>query len=396
MPISNDNPCGAFDIIVGAPGLLYNNTGATVSAEEIGIVPPVTGAQTTTGWSNNTLSHTTWFKFIAPASGNVRIDATGVEYNGQIGVYYGADCSILPSFTFEGANDDEIDGTSQAPNFTVCGLTPGAEYYIMHDGSGTAGNYTIEISEVSVYAGAEGEVLEICYGESVNLFLGIANYNLGGEWLATSPAVVLQGNTFNSQDYASQTYTFNYQVSDGCAVDQATSTVVVYAAPSAGEDGSITVCLNEPFVLWNGLTGNIDANGIWYNASNVALPTAQDTSGAIAGQFNYDYIVSSPVCPSDTSNVLVIVDGSCDFTASVAENLMGLSMYPNPTAGLLNISKTQNGLAALDLQDLNGKTLESHTLEQATTLDLSAYPKGIYIVKIQLNGLSVIERVAIQ
>jgi hypothetical protein len=185
-------------------------------------------------------------------------------------------------------------------------------------------------------------------------------------------------------------------VSDGCAVDQATSTVVVYAAPSAGEDGSITVCLNEPFVLWNGLTGNIDANGIWYNASNVALPTAQDTSGAIAGQFNYDYIVSSPVCPSDTSNVLVIVDGSCDFTASVAENLMGLSMYPNPTAGLLNISKTQNGLAALDLQDLNGKTLESHTLEQATTLDLSAYPKGIYIVKIQLNGLSVIERVAIQ
>ncbi|MFM8595778.1 MAG: GEVED domain-containing protein, partial [Flavobacteriales bacterium] len=111
MPISNDNPCGAHPITVGAPGLLYNNTGATVSAEELQIVPPVTGAQTTTGWANNNLNHTTWFKFVAPASGNVRIDATGVEYNGQIGVYFGTDCSIVPSFTLEGANDDEIDGT---------------------------------------------------------------------------------------------------------------------------------------------------------------------------------------------------------------------------------------------------------------------------------------------
>jgi GEVED domain/Secretion system C-terminal sorting domain len=396
MPISNDNPCGAHPITVGAPGLLYNNTGATVSAEELGIVPPVTGAQTTTGWANNNLNHTTWFKFTAPASGNVRIDATGVEYNGQIGVYFGADCSILPSFTLEGANDNEIDGTSEAPNFTVCGLTPGAEYYVMHDGSGTAGNYTIEISEVSVYAGVEGEALEICYGESTNLFLGIANYTLGGEWVATSPAVVLQGNTFNSTDYASQTYTFNYVVSDGCAVDQATSTVVVYAAPSAGEDGSITVCLNEPFVLWNGLSGNIDANGTWYNASNNALAAAQDTSGNLAGQFNYDYIVTNPVCPSDTSNVLVIVDGSCDFTASIEENQMGLSMYPNPTSGVVQITKSQIGAASVEVLDLNGKVLQNSAMQQHLLLDLTTYSRGIYMVKVQMNGVSVIERIAVQ
>jgi hypothetical protein len=185
-------------------------------------------------------------------------------------------------------------------------------------------------------------------------------------------------------------------VSDGCAQDQATSTVVVYAAPSAGEDGSITVCLNEPFVLWNGLSGNIDANGIWYNASNNPLPSAQDTSGAIAGQFNYDYIVTSPVCPSDTSNVLIVVDGSCDFTADIAENEMGVSMYPNPTASLLYISKTQSGLASMELLDLNGKSLHQQALDQNLILDLSTYPKGLYMIKIQMNGASVIERIAVQ
>jgi hypothetical protein len=391
MPISNDNPCGAHPITVGAPGLLYNNTGATVSAEELGIVPPVTGAQTTTGWANDALNHTTWFKFTAPASGNVRIDATGVEYNGQIGVYFGADCSILPSFTLEGANDNEIDGTSEAPNFTVCGLTPGAEYYVMHDGSGTAGNYTIEISEVSVYAGVEGEVLEICYGESTNLFLGIANYTLGGEWIATSPAVVLQGNTFNSTDYASQTYTFNYVVSDGCAVDQATSTVVVYAAPSAGQDGSITVCLNEPFDLLTGIGGNVDLGGTWYNPSNQTLPGSLDTSGSLAGQYNYDYIVTSTICPNDSANVIVIVDGSCDYTAAINEIAAQWSLYPNPTSGQMTVVNN-TGLQMQDLRilDVNGKIVltqnNSSTIE--TQLNVAHLHPGVYTVRMLLEGQS--------
>jgi hypothetical protein len=394
MPISNDNPCGAHPITVGAPGLLYNNTGATVSAEELGIVPPVTGAQTTTGWANDALNHTTWFKFVAPASGNVRIDATGVEYNGQIGVYFGTDCSIVPSFTLEGANDDEIDGTSQAPNFTVCGLTPGVEYYVLHDGSGTAGSYTIAISEVSVYAGVEGEVLNICYGETANLFLGIANYSLGGEWVATSPAVVLQGSDFNSTDYAStQTYTFNYIVSDGCATDQATATVTVHAMPSAGQDGSITVCLNEPYVLWNGLSGNIDMTGTWYNSSNQALGGAQDTSGTIAGQFNYDYIVSNAYCPGDSSNVLVIVDGSCDFTASIDELANAWNVYPNPTNSLLFVEAIDvQGLAYLT--DINGKLIgEKLNVSQSAELDLTNLSPGMYYLVLDQNGMLSTKRV---
>jgi hypothetical protein len=393
MPITNDNACGAHPIVVGAPGLTYNNTGATVSAEELQIVPPVTGEQTTTGWANDALNHTTWFKFIAPASGNVRIDATGVEYNGQIGVYYGTDCSIVPSFTLEGANDNEIDGTSEAPNFTVCGLTPGVEYYVLHDGSGTAGSYTIAISEVSVYAGVEGEVLNICYGETANLFLGIANYTLGGEWVATSPAVVLQGSDFNSTDYASQTYTFNYIVSDGCATDQATSTVSVHAMPSAGQDGSITVCLNEPFVLWNGLSGNIDMTGTWYNASNQVMPGAQDTSGALAGQFNYDYIVESAFCPNDQANVLVIVDGSCDYTASIDELANAWNVYPNPTNSVLNIEA--NGLnGKIYLTDINGKVvIEQTDLNNQMQINLSDLSTGMYYLVINQNGVLSTKRV---
>jgi hypothetical protein len=394
MPLSNDQACGAHEIIVGAPGLLYNNTGATVSNDELLIVPPVTGAQTSTGWASNTLSHTTWFKFIAPASGNVRIDATGVAYDGQIAVYYGADCSILPSFTLHGANDNEIDGNSLAPNFTICGLIPGAEYHVMHDGQGTAGNYTIEISEVSVEAGVPGEVLNICYGETINLFLGIANYGLGGEWVATSPAVVLQGNEFNSTDYASQQYTFNYVVSDGCAIDQATATVIVHAAPSAGNDGTFTVCLNEPFDLLLGINGNIDMNGTWYNPTNQEMASNIDTAGSLAGSFNYDYIVESAYCPSDTSNVLVIVNGSCDFTASIYELSSLFDVYPNPTKDEVTIEWEGGSFATITVFDIQGKRVkEMSSVNNLMKLSLNDCENGVYLVQVEANNAKMVKRI---
>jgi hypothetical protein len=362
------------------------------------IVPPVTGAQTTTGWANNNLNHTTWFKFVAPASGNVRIDATGVAYNGQIGVYFGTDCSIVPSFTLEGANDDEIDGASQAPNFTVCGLTPGVEYYVLHDGSGTAGSYTIAISEVSVYAGVEGEAMNICYGETANLYLGIANYTLGGEWVATSPAVVLQGSDFNSTDYAStQTYTFNYIVSDGCAVDQATATVTVHAMPSAGQDGSITVCLNEPFNLLSGLSGVVDLTGVWYNPANAALAGSLDTSGTSGGTFNYTYTASNGFCPDESTTVAVVVNAGCDFTAGITDLAAGFELYPNPTRSTVQLTWMTAGNAKVLLTDLNGKVLSSQQVaEQETMLDLSAYTPGVYIVTIQTGDQVLTQRIVKQ
>ena len=357
-------------------------------------MPPATGAQTTTGWSNQNLNLTTWFTFVAPPSGNVRINSTAMNYNGQIAVYAATDCAITGSFTMQAANDDDLGGVNTAPNFTICGLVPGAVYHLMHDGQGTAGNYTIAISEVSVEAGVPGEVLNICYGETINLFLGIANYGLGGEWVATSPAVVLQGNEFNSTDYASQAYTFNYVVSDGCAIDQATASVIVHAAPSAGEDGTFTVCLNEPFDLLMGLGGNVDFDGTWYNSSNQVLASNIDTSGNLAGSFNYDYIVESAYCPSDSANVLVIVDGSCDFTANLNELSQNFSMYPNPTKGDLTIQWDGVDQATLTVFDIHGKiVISTQAVENNMSLSLNQCENGVYLVQVESNHAKVVRRI---
>jgi hypothetical protein len=75
---------------------------------------------------------------------------------------------------------------------------------------------------------------------------------------------------------------------------------------------------------------------------------------------------------------------------------MGLSMYPNPTTGLLNISKSQSGSAKIELTDLNGKILEKREIEEAIILDLTGYPKGLYLLHFQMNGVQITERIAVQ
>jgi hypothetical protein len=183
-------------------------------------------------------------------------------------------------------------------------------------------------------------------------------------------------------------------LSDGCAVDQATATVIVHAAPSAGNDGTFTVCLNEPFDLLMGLGGNVDFGGTWYNPNNQALSSNLDTSGNLGGSFNYDYIIESSYCPNDSANVLVIVDGSCDFTANLDELAQDLKLYPNPTTG--NISIETNGLtnAFITVYDIQGKIVVSpQKLDNNMKLSLRACENGVYLVQVESNHAKVVRRI---
>ena len=361
LPMSNDTICGAAAIPVDGNTYVFNNTGANFDISEIAIVPPATGAQTTTGWANQNLELTTWFKFVAPPSGDVRINSTALSYNGQIAIYSATSCSNIASFQLVAANDDDLDGANQAPNFTICGLAPGSAYYLMHDASSfTAGNYAISIYEIDLNAGVEGEVLEVCYGNSANLFDGIANYDLGGTWTQTTPTLGLQGATFNTNGLASVLFEFTYTREDGCASDESNAYVNVNAPSSAGTNGTFTVCKNEPFNLLSGLGGTVDLGGYWLDPSNNQLAGNLDTASNIPGSFNYDYIVTNGVCPADTATVLVIVNGNCDFTAGTVTLEGSFAVYPNPSSDVINITN-ELGLIIdrIELFDMSGRVVVS-------------------------------------
>ena len=398
LPMSNDDMCDAAAIPVDGHSYIFNNTGATVNPAEASVVPPATGAQTTTGWDNQNLNLTTWFTFVAPPSGNVRINSTAMNYNGQIAVYAATDCAITGSFTLQAANDDDLDGANQAPNFTICGLTPGDTYYLLHDAfNNTAGNYAISITPISLNAGVEGEVLEICYGDTVSLFNGIANYQTGGTWSQTIPTLGLQGSDFVSTGLATVMFEFTYTMQDGCASDESNAYVDVYPASSAGVNGTFTVCKNEPFNLLAGLGGTVDFGGYWLDPSNNPLAGNLDTASNIPGNFNYDYIVSNGICPADTSTVLVVVDGSCDFTAGIETLAGSFVVYPNPTSDALFVDNSMGlTIDKIELIDMSGRVVQSVVKgsfnNELAELNVSTLTTGVYTVKMTTGHTSFNQR----
>jgi hypothetical protein len=395
MPLSNDTICGAELLPVDGNSYVFNNVGATVTPDETTLAPPGTGAQTTDGWINSNLNLTTWFKFNAPNSGNVRINCTNISFNGQIAVYSATSCSTIQISDLIGANDNEIGGTSVAPNFTICGLIPNQTYYLLHDGlSFTGGNYAISISEIDLQAGNTGNQLNVCVGETANLFNGITNYDQGGVWMQSIPTLGLQDSLFITTGLASIVFDFTYTLVDGCASDAAQAFVKVYSKSSAGNDGVITACKNEPFLLLEGLSGNVDVGGTWYNPQNQPLASNVDTAGNFPGQFNYDYIVNNGVCPNDTANVLVIVDPSCDYNSLQDHEFVGVELYPNPTNGFVTLLNPEMIDLKIDIIDLSGKLIyENKNSNTSLEIDLTESKPGVYLVRLNSQNSNKVIRI---
>lgn len=401
MPVTNDIVCAQEALQLGTTYTLHN-VGATVSPGESAIAPAATGAQTTTGWANSTLDGTVWYSFVAPNSGSVRINSTAIPYNGQAAVYRATNCADFNTFQLIAANDDAIGGTSPAPNFTVCGLTPNTTYYLMYDKfNATTGNFSLNISQIALEAGSTDSITKVCYGDTVNLFSTINTANTAGTWSSPIASVnaSITGATFHSNGLAYTTFNLRYRVVDGCASDSIISQVRIYGPSNAGQDGMITACKNEPVDLLAGLNGNADLNGRWYNPSDALLPNSQIITENFQGQYNYDYVSGNGVCPDDTANVVVDVQ-NCNWL-SVEENaLEEVTLYPNPSTGVIFIESTfATGSFDLTVTDINGRTIQTgkNTISAGTnTVNMKEVERGTYFFKLSTDAAEKVFRVVIQ
>jgi hypothetical protein len=321
-------------------------------------------------------------------------------------VYDVANCAdFLTNFDLLAANDNEIGGASLAPNFTVCGLTPGNEYYIMHDGfDATAGNHSIALTEIVLEAGNANALSQICSGDQLNLFTTINGYDANGAWSAPVASVnaSITDSTFASTGLAYQTFVFQYRVTDGCAYDSITSQVQIFGPSSAGTDGALTVCKNEPFDLLSGLSGNIDMGGTWYDPSNNAMPSSMvDNASAFPGSFNYDYITGNGVCPDDTANVVVTVSATCDYFGIEEAVFADVQVYPNPSTGVIFVETTiSTGAFDYSVTDANGRVVAqaNNGIKAAatSTIDLTGVERGVYFVKLSNASADKVYRIVIQ
>ena len=81
----------------------------------------------------------------------------------------------------------------------------------------------------------------------------------------------------------------------------------------------------------------------------------------------------------------------------LSENsLEGISVYPNPSSGVVNISNENNATNTITVHDLAGRVVLTKTTSTATTIDLSANGSGVYTVTVVNESGSMVERVVIK
>ena len=82
----------------------------------------------------------------------------------------------------------------------------------------------------------------------------------------------------------------------------------------------------------------------------------------------------------------IAFESPCVVTAIPEETIFICTLYPNPTQGKFILSSSESP-RSISIIDVNGKLLQIATdPAQNQEIDLTDYPKGIYLVKISLEN----------
>ncbi len=73
-----------------------------------------------------------------------------------------------------------------------------------------------------------------------------------------------------------------------------------------------------------------------------------------------------------------------------------VSIYPNPTSDVLNISTNSNDLSELTVKDITGKIVLNQKFNNKITISTENYSKGVYLINVKNNLGTVSEKISVR
>lgn len=399
--IANDDPCDAIELILDGPAQLRHNFEATTLPGETTIAPDAADCYSSDGWcAGDGVDRTVWFKFVAPASGQVVVntfDESTCQTNAatEIAIYTTGECGVITNFVPLYANTlaEGSDG-SEAPfgsEVTACNLTFGETYYVMVNPIAyieTDVHFSISLSSVVGVAAGLGLNPTICAGTTYDLFDAIAGYStVDGTWY--NPTVAPGNELPNIVGFpdAPGVFDFFYVVSNGCDADTVMTTITTVEGVNAGDDGFYTTCNTYDIILSDHIDGVYEGGGLWeYDGVNPDVALAGGLFvplGMDAGVYKFNYTVTSDYCATDTVTVTVVLVDCADLTEDT-ENV--LVVYPNPVVDVLTVQNVAiDGNAVIEVLDIEGRVIISSQVANVFgnyEIDMSTIESGVYLVKV--------------
>lgn len=309
--------------------------------------------------------------------------------------------------------------------------------YVVHNNNGCDSDPVMVEATVLAIPVAPGITadgsLDICPNSEVTLTASNSN---GIVWSndSTSASIVVN----DEGDYF-----VTFTDADGCSINSDTLTVSIVniTAPTISPAGPITLCENDEITLTSSSSNNIEwsndettasiivssagtyfvsftENGCTVNSNEVEVtvataPTASATLANISeltatpAGMSYQWIncaTETPIAGATSATYTATVNGSyavivtntagCSDTSdcinvtqlsvSDLDELVSVSLYPNPTSGIINFTMNPELKANALVMDAQGKVvIKATNIENASEISLANFENGVYMV--QLN-----------
>jgi len=134
----------------------------------------------------------------------------------------------------------------------------------------------------------------------------------------------------------------------------------------------------DGFVEGEQMIYKLNRNGVIYNLTATYSTQMANSDGSFA-----------------VNGMSQIVEFKLGPTAIYESELSSLSIYPNPSTGIINV----NGISeAVDMVITNshGQLIYSQTIGENTQIDLSAQPKGIYFIEFRSANSVKVEKIVVK
>ncbi len=221
------------------------------------------------------------------------------------------------------------------------------------------------------------------------------------EDFAVSDIEVIIAEEVEHVDLTVKVYTDNYPAENSWNIKDSSGAIIASGGPYQGAGGSAS---GGPDAL------SVITSTIQVEPSECYSIELMDTYGDGWGYTNADHHPGVEVLENGIQLVFVsakvpfsddepLVRNAAFSTASALDNetfeSSTFAMYPNPSTGIINISTTE--AVNVEVVDITGKTVhQANALESNASLDLSALPKGVYLVKVKGEKTNVTEKLILK
>lgn len=132
---------------------------------------------------------------------------------------------------------------------------------------------------------------------------------------------------------------------------------------------------------------------VWLTFDSIAATFSGNPD--IVQILNIKVIATDSAGASVSTTFKIKINPFTSLTQTESENV---SIFPNPTSGLINVSLNSlpDKTAIVEVSNLAGKVIKSNTFKKCIGIDMTDNPKGIYIIKLLIDDEIIVKKICVQ